>query len=194
MLGTRTLILYDVVILFLFMYLAQRSTNDIIESDWCVFPDFFLQKKYDILLLIGLAIRATPFISVLKNMLNNLKSNKVIFLYNAFEQRLYAQILAENISATVHLHIHDGHDFRGATPEYDLGINGPAVVLSSCTLGILAFQVPGPESTNLYPQVFDLEDTNNPFHIHHQEAQSFPFWSTWNVSIDVGSPLEENQP
>jgi hypothetical protein len=41
-------------------------------------------RKYDILLLIGLAIRATPFISVLKNMLNNLKSNKVIFLYNAF--------------------------------------------------------------------------------------------------------------
>ena len=40
-------------------------------------------RKYDILLLIGLAIRATPFISELKNMLNNLKSNKVIFLDNA---------------------------------------------------------------------------------------------------------------
>jgi hypothetical protein len=33
-------------------------------------------KKYDILLLIGLGIGATPFISILKDMLNNLKSNE----------------------------------------------------------------------------------------------------------------------
>jgi NAD(P)H-flavin reductase len=30
-------------------------------------------KKYDVLLLVGLGIGATPFISVLKDMLNNLK-------------------------------------------------------------------------------------------------------------------------
>jgi len=39
-------------------------------------------KKYDILLLIGLGIGATPFISILKDMLNNLKSNEVIFSFN----------------------------------------------------------------------------------------------------------------
>ncbi|KAJ3669155.1 hypothetical protein LUZ60_011105 [Juncus effusus] len=33
-------------------------------------------KKYDILLLIGLGIGATPFISILKDLLNNIKSNK----------------------------------------------------------------------------------------------------------------------
>ncbi|RCV28019.1 hypothetical protein SETIT_5G372100v2 [Setaria italica] len=35
-------------------------------------------KKYDILLLIGLGIGATPFISILKDMLNNLKSNEEV--------------------------------------------------------------------------------------------------------------------
>lgn len=35
-------------------------------------------KKYDILLLIGLGIGATPFISILKDLLNNLKSNEEI--------------------------------------------------------------------------------------------------------------------
>ncbi|KAK8452868.1 hypothetical protein SEVIR_5G184000v4 [Setaria viridis] len=34
-------------------------------------------KKYDILLLIGLGIGATPFISILKDLLNNIKSNEV---------------------------------------------------------------------------------------------------------------------
>jgi NAD(P)H-flavin reductase len=42
-------------------------------------------KKYDILLLIGLGIGATPFISILKDLLNNLKSNEVnFFSYKAF--------------------------------------------------------------------------------------------------------------
>ena len=36
-------------------------------------------KKYDILLLIGLGIGATPFISILKDLLHNLKSSKVKF-------------------------------------------------------------------------------------------------------------------
>lgn len=31
-------------------------------------------KKYDIMLLIGLGIGATPFISILKDLLNNIKS------------------------------------------------------------------------------------------------------------------------
>ncbi|CAN6199775.1 unnamed protein product [Urochloa humidicola] len=35
-------------------------------------------KKYDILLLIGLGIGATPFISILKDLLNNLKSNEEV--------------------------------------------------------------------------------------------------------------------
>jgi hypothetical protein len=35
--------------------------------------------KYDILLLIGLGIGATSFISIPKDILHNLKSNKVIF-------------------------------------------------------------------------------------------------------------------
>ncbi|XP_072954122.1 putative respiratory burst oxidase homolog protein H [Typha angustifolia] len=35
-------------------------------------------KKYDILLLIGLGIGATPFISILKDLLNNIKSNEEI--------------------------------------------------------------------------------------------------------------------
>lgn len=34
-------------------------------------------KKYDILLLIGLGIGATPFISILKDLLHNSKSNEV---------------------------------------------------------------------------------------------------------------------
>jgi len=34
-------------------------------------------RKYDILLLIGLGIGATPFISILKDLLNNIKSNEV---------------------------------------------------------------------------------------------------------------------
>ena len=34
-------------------------------------------KKYDILLLIGLGIGATPFISILKDLLNNIKSSEV---------------------------------------------------------------------------------------------------------------------
>jgi predicted ferric reductase len=42
-------------------------------------------KKYDILLFIGLGIRATPFISILKDLLNNLKFNAVnVFSYKAF--------------------------------------------------------------------------------------------------------------
>lgn len=32
-------------------------------------------KKYDILLLIGLGIGATPFISIIKDLLNHIKSN-----------------------------------------------------------------------------------------------------------------------
>jgi hypothetical protein len=36
-------------------------------------------KKYDILLLIGLGIGATPFISILKDLLHNLKSSQVNF-------------------------------------------------------------------------------------------------------------------
>ena len=36
-------------------------------------------KKYDILLLIGLGIGATPFISILKDLLYNLKSSQVNF-------------------------------------------------------------------------------------------------------------------
>ncbi|XP_034597732.2 putative respiratory burst oxidase homolog protein H [Setaria viridis] len=35
-------------------------------------------KKYDILLLIGLGIGATPFISILKDLLNNIKSNEEV--------------------------------------------------------------------------------------------------------------------
>ncbi|XP_020252628.1 putative respiratory burst oxidase homolog protein H isoform X2 [Asparagus officinalis] len=35
-------------------------------------------KKYDILLLIGLGIGATPFISILKDLLNNIKSNEQV--------------------------------------------------------------------------------------------------------------------
>ncbi|GJN21028.1 hypothetical protein PR202_gb08473 [Eleusine coracana subsp. coracana] len=35
-------------------------------------------KKYDILLLIGLGIGATPFISILKDVLNNMKSNEEV--------------------------------------------------------------------------------------------------------------------
>ncbi|TVU36724.1 hypothetical protein EJB05_18669 [Eragrostis curvula] len=35
-------------------------------------------KKYDILLLVGLGIGATPFISILKDLLNNLKSNEEV--------------------------------------------------------------------------------------------------------------------
>uniref|UniRef100_A0A0A8YPP9 FAD-binding FR-type domain-containing protein n=1 Tax=Arundo donax TaxID=35708 RepID=A0A0A8YPP9_ARUDO len=35
-------------------------------------------KKYDILLLIGLGIGATPFISILKDLLNNFKSNEEV--------------------------------------------------------------------------------------------------------------------
>uniref|UniRef100_J3M7Z3 FAD-binding FR-type domain-containing protein n=2 Tax=Oryza brachyantha TaxID=4533 RepID=J3M7Z3_ORYBR len=35
-------------------------------------------KKYDILLLIGLGIGATPFISILKDLLNNIKTNGVV--------------------------------------------------------------------------------------------------------------------
>ena len=34
-------------------------------------------KKYDILFLIGLGIGATPFISILKDLLHNIKSNNV---------------------------------------------------------------------------------------------------------------------
>lgn len=36
-------------------------------------------KKYDILLLIGLGIGATPMISILKDLLNNIKAIKVIY-------------------------------------------------------------------------------------------------------------------
>lgn len=36
-------------------------------------------KKYDILLLVGLGIGATPFISILRDILNNTQSNKVNF-------------------------------------------------------------------------------------------------------------------
>jgi NAD(P)H-flavin reductase len=32
-------------------------------------------KKYDILLLVGLGIGATPFISIIKDLLNNIKPN-----------------------------------------------------------------------------------------------------------------------
>lgn len=34
-------------------------------------------KKYDILLLVGLGIGATPFISILRDILNNTQANKV---------------------------------------------------------------------------------------------------------------------
>lgn len=35
-------------------------------------------KKYDILLLIGLGIGATPFISIIKDLLNQIRPNEVI--------------------------------------------------------------------------------------------------------------------
>uniref|UniRef100_A0A0E0L3K5 FAD-binding FR-type domain-containing protein n=1 Tax=Oryza punctata TaxID=4537 RepID=A0A0E0L3K5_ORYPU len=67
--------------------LARLETTiiaDGLKEETC-FPKVFIDgpfgapaqnyKKYDILLLIGLGIGATPFISILKDLLNNIKSN-----------------------------------------------------------------------------------------------------------------------
>ncbi|KAF3542737.1 hypothetical protein DY000_02008143 [Brassica cretica] len=65
------------------METRARGENPHIEESQILFPQIFIKgpygapaqnyEKFDILLLIGLGIGATPFISILKDMLNNLK-------------------------------------------------------------------------------------------------------------------------
>ncbi|CAH8380782.1 unnamed protein product [Eruca vesicaria subsp. sativa] len=65
------------------METRARGENPHIEASQILFPQIFIKgpygapaqnyEKFDILLLIGLGIGATPFISILKDMLNNLK-------------------------------------------------------------------------------------------------------------------------
>ncbi|XP_010514902.1 PREDICTED: putative respiratory burst oxidase homolog protein J isoform X1 [Camelina sativa] len=65
------------------METRARGANPLIKESQVLFPRIFIKgpygapaqnyQKYDILLLIGLGIGATPFISILKDMLNNLK-------------------------------------------------------------------------------------------------------------------------
>ncbi|KAJ3669154.1 hypothetical protein LUZ60_011104 [Juncus effusus] len=69
--------------------LSRLETTVIADNEiqqTTIFPRIFIDgpygapaqnyKKYDILLLIGLGIGATPFISILKDLLNNIKSNE----------------------------------------------------------------------------------------------------------------------
>ncbi|VYS59469.1 unnamed protein product [Arabidopsis thaliana] len=65
------------------METRARGANPHVEESQALFPRIFIKgpygapaqsyQKFDILLLIGLGIGATPFISILKDMLNNLK-------------------------------------------------------------------------------------------------------------------------
>ncbi|ESQ37429.1 hypothetical protein EUTSA_v10003051mg [Eutrema salsugineum] len=65
------------------METRARGANPLIEESQVLFPRIFIKgpygapaqnyEKFDILLLVGLGIGATPFISILKDMLNNLK-------------------------------------------------------------------------------------------------------------------------
>ncbi|CAN8254990.1 unnamed protein product [Cochlearia groenlandica] len=65
------------------METRARGANPLIEESQVLFPRIFIKgpygapaqnyEKFDILLLVGLGIGATPFISILKDMLNHLK-------------------------------------------------------------------------------------------------------------------------
>ncbi|GKV08215.1 hypothetical protein SLEP1_g19880 [Rubroshorea leprosula] len=64
----------------------NSNKNDIAEESQAMFPQIFIKgpygapaqdyKKYDILLLIGLGIGATPFISIIKDLLNHIKPGR----------------------------------------------------------------------------------------------------------------------
>lgn len=104
-------------------------------------------KKYDILLLIGLAIGATPFISIIKDLLNNIKPNdsesvsqkaaNKMFFFFGWSMCKYMWYLLENgiylcrdQQAVVHLNLTEGvpkeHTFIGLQENKD-PLNGSKV-------------------------------------------------------------------
>ncbi|KAJ0248303.1 putative respiratory burst oxidase protein J [Hirschfeldia incana] len=89
------------------METRARGENPHIEESQILFPRIFIKgpygapaqnyEKFDILLLIGLGIGATPFISILKDMLNNLKPGT----QNPGQQRGEGSVGSENLGGSV---------------------------------------------------------------------------------------------
>ena len=58
-------------------------------------------RNYDVLLLVGLGIGATPFISILRDLINTTRAEELVRLYFSFLRYLYNVCIDFSLSLTV---------------------------------------------------------------------------------------------